>query len=761
MGLGKHIVEHEILGVADISARLAVLEGQDEIYEIYESINAGAGAAAIPVNATVLLNRYPAAGDALITQLDGNGRPIDEPARTAGGVVITTTFDAGGNWVLSGVPTAYPVALIYQVSIDRQYASNISIAQIVDKFELYEADEIVYDNSGSGLTSNDVQGAIDELNTVVGGAGYYSMKNSVLVNPDVAEVTGKRYQSIASALAYIATQTPGQINRWSVVVSGHNTENFAIPAYVAIVGIGEAATLWGTITSAGISGDWRQYLIYNCTVSNVNPGASQQIACVNTHIINSTVANGRLRLYNCYIEDCDWSGANEVFAFSCVFRSGSAANINAADGQFHNCYFDLYLDISQGDFYNCRFANSIDLEPSGNLNLYNCRCDMVNRFFVNAGTTYVENCTVRDVDVDNGTITFKQSTIEDLDMSGGTVNVYNSIMASLTNTGGTLNVYGFFFDNSTNILTADEAQAAIEELAGIAVRRFTTVANAEAANGTDNDLCYVVETETLYRYESAGAAYTDDNMYVLSTADAGNTRWLGVAGQYAILQPRVLATYARLGAEEIDGVGNAIDTNISLYQVPASTYAESVKVTICNRNNSVVAVRLAHVDGAIGAVADEDYILYDAELESYETRTIVIGGMVATDSILIRSDTVDVNFVATGKTYAADGGWRRLGATTVVADTDTALYTATGYVEKVSIVACNKDGVNAVNVRIALIDGAIGAWADEDNLVYEDPLLAGETKVYDFEIDMANSNTIGVRSDDADVNFIAYGRVAV
>ncbi len=61
---------------------------------------------------------------------------------------------------------------------------------------------------------------------------------------------------------------------------------------------------------------------------------------------------------------------------------------------------------------------------------------------------------------------------------------------------------------------------------------YNTVAEAEAANKSDNNLAYVVETESYYRYEADGAAYTDDNTFVLSTGDGGNTRWLAVAGQY-------------------------------------------------------------------------------------------------------------------------------------------------------------------------------------------------------------------------------------
>jgi len=61
------------------------------------------------------------------------------------------------------------------------------------------------------------------------------------------------------------------------------------------------------------------------------------------------------------------------------------------------------------------------------------------------------------------------------------------------------------------------------------------VATAEVISATAGALLYVVATETLYRYEPSGAAYSDDNTFVLSTGDGGDTRWLGVAGKYHLL----------------------------------------------------------------------------------------------------------------------------------------------------------------------------------------------------------------------------------
>lgn len=108
-------------------------------------------------------------------------------------------------------------------------------------------------------------------------------------------------------------------------------------------------------------------------------------------------------------------------------------------------------------------------------------------------------------------------------------------------------------------------------------------------------------------------------------------------------------TYERLGAEEIDGVTNAVATNISLYTVPASTETIVSAINVCNRSAVTGTIRIAHVDGAIGAVADEDYIIYDETIEPSGHLSIQLGiSMAATHTLLVRSDVVDINFIAWG-----------------------------------------------------------------------------------------------------------------
>jgi len=212
----------------------------------------------------------------------------------------------------------------------------------------------------------------------------------------------------------------------------------------------------------------------------------------------------------------------------------------------------------------------------------------------------------------------------------------------------------------------------------------------------------------------------------------------------------------RLGALDVDGAVNLINTNLALFT--ATAFLREVKITCCNRTADLIGIRVAHIDGAIGSIANEDYIFYNVQLLPYETKVINVDGMVSTDTILVRSDSVDVTFKADGQTMDDDYGYRRLGATTVSADTDTALYTTIAPVENITVVACNKDADNSSYIRIAGIDGVIGDWADEDNIIYEDTLLPSESKTYNLEIDLPVSQTIGVRSTDAETNFICYGR---
>ena len=93
----------------------------------------------------------------------------------------------------------------------------------------------------------------------------------------------------------------------------------------------------------------------------------------------------------------------------------------------------------------------------------------------------------------------------------------------------------------------------------------------------------------------------------------------------------------RLGAADLSAT-----TNTAIYTVPASTYA-IVNINVANRNATDVVIRLAHLDGAIGTLAAEDYIDYDITVianSTYERTGIV---MATTHTIVAYSDTANVS----------------------------------------------------------------------------------------------------------------------
>lgn len=103
-------------------------------------------------------------------------------------------------------------------------------------------------------------------------------------------------------------------------------------------------------------------------------------------------------------------------------------------------------------------------------------------------------------------------------------------------------------------------------------------------------------------------------------------------------------TPKRLGATTV-----VANTDTALYTVPSSTYAIVSSVAVCNRSASAATFRIAHVDGAIGVVANEDYVLYDVTIQPNDTYIATIGlTMQATHTLLVRSNSASVNFLVWG-----------------------------------------------------------------------------------------------------------------
>lgn len=127
----------------------------------------------------------------------------------------------------------------------------------------------------------------------------------------------------------------------------------------------------------------------------------------------------------------------------------------------------------------------------------------------------------------------------------------------------------------------------------ISVAHFADVTAAQAASASESDLCYVASTLTFYQYFANPGAYTVDGTYVLSTADAGTSRWLAVAGQYSITYTLDTRVYNSTNNGIITTSGestlNAVTTRLSAFSSLSEwTTGLVYRVGNTTRNNGVL-----------------------------------------------------------------------------------------------------------------------------------------------------------------------------
>lgn len=159
----KLISIEETIDLDNLKERVKLLE--DEIYEveIFEYITSGTtGRIETPEGSTIRLDQYDDLSDCLLSQTE-NSQPNESPSYDSDGNIILCSLDADGNYIFDGEPSVYPVAIIYQVAIKGSDIGNIPLDIIINWGELNTADNIIFDNTKSGVDAENVQTAIDKL----------------------------------------------------------------------------------------------------------------------------------------------------------------------------------------------------------------------------------------------------------------------------------------------------------------------------------------------------------------------------------------------------------------------------------------------------------------------------------------------------------------------------------------------------------------------------------------------------------------------
>ena len=324
-----------------LEARVEYLE--DNTYKItyFAEINGTTGTITKPTNSTILTDQFFGGVDAYVSTIQ-NGQPTGIFPQTAGGVAVdVTSFNAAGDFVLNGTPSAYPVALIYKLSIAAVNYQNLTIANVLDledtnaaKQTGWGANRVIFADANGVLTEDaDFTFVSDNLNVgtsvttplVIGGSavGSQLIHKSTTGNGTLT-VAGHVFQvgnNGATTAAKIYNN--GDVNIGNAVTT--NQRLLRIGQDTAIVDIGSrvASTAQGAIYLSQTTPSNTNYNIAgDSTFSIIN----SPLAVANTNAVY--IAHASTLNYTFYPNRSSFTPSATVSGATTVFNFTTPASIN-------------------------------------------------------------------------------------------------------------------------------------------------------------------------------------------------------------------------------------------------------------------------------------------------------------------------------------------------------------------------------------------------------------------------------------------------
>jgi hypothetical protein len=355
-----------------------------------------------------------------------------------------------------------------------------------------------------------------------------------LVDPNVPEVAGSRYQSIANAITYAKTQSPSATNRWVIVVGDNNSENFDVPSFISIKGAKTGTRLTGTVGSEGtITTDIMEFVIEDCIVYDIDmDDATDALVLYNCTVYSSTPSQGILVIwFGGIIGTTNFSSCTQFFMVNsfCFSLGGTITLPGGVNSYYYNSTISGIL-------------NTITLN-GGEFHGVNVNSNTINW---NAGTYSFYSGSIASLSVNAGkTVTAVGTSITSLTMDGGTLTTKGCVIGTRSITGGTWNNSGEAYDNTDSGLVAEEMQAVIDELSSIVngykeIKEITKISNtaldARVATWREDrfDTCVLSNGKILVVY-----ALNDNKMYYQIfdtdyTVDTAETELLTQSGGASI-----------------------------------------------------------------------------------------------------------------------------------------------------------------------------------------------------------------------------------
>jgi hypothetical protein len=291
----KKILASNSGGVSSATdARITTLEDNEYKITYFASISSSTGTITIPTGATILLDQFFGGVDAYVCTIQ-NGQPTGLFPQTSGGVTVdVSSFDALGNYTLSGTPSSYPVALIYILKIKAKDYSNLTISNVLDledvnvnsatwgningtlssQTDLQNALNAKTDKTSSlvsggaitigdydaGGTNNDVRVAIATW-YIVGYGNYSTVANTDFLNIALSSAGLQRYIGFYGTTSNTITKVEGTESEYAAVPT--QPANTALIGYILV-----------TDSAAGTAPDLSPYALINPRVLSITSSAA-------------------------------------------------------------------------------------------------------------------------------------------------------------------------------------------------------------------------------------------------------------------------------------------------------------------------------------------------------------------------------------------------------------------------------------------------------------------------------------------------------
>ena len=110
----KWVIKSFTINSTQTEERVEILEEKYVRSTRFKIVSEISGIIEAPPFSTIVLDDFGGSVDAVVSEVD-EGKPTFGPIYTSAGVMVGVGFDSNGNYLLTGLPEKFPIAIIYRV----------------------------------------------------------------------------------------------------------------------------------------------------------------------------------------------------------------------------------------------------------------------------------------------------------------------------------------------------------------------------------------------------------------------------------------------------------------------------------------------------------------------------------------------------------------------------------------------------------------------------------------------------------------------